>query len=292
MGPGAGLYPADAPLEHDPDRSASFLPGAGLHHREIAAQIPKTHRLRGGSVFLNSVPARPHAVLAFVLMAGLTWPALEGGGTADAQAVVEHTMGVARAAAGAPRATTTRRGAATPRRSSRPGVAPPFFTGRPNAAAYRTRSEAELKLAQAAIDRMLAVRGARTIPNTVLVYNEATTHGENVAYQANLLEAVHPDSTFRVEAEAVSQTANKFLDDLNLNRKVYDALVSVDVSKADPATQYFMMRTLRDFRRAGVDKDEATRQRIAGIYEELVKTSQDFDRNIRNDSRKIHVLPA
>ncbi len=118
------------------------------------------------------------------------------------------------------------------------------------------------------------------------------THGENAAYQAHLLEAVHPDSAFRSSAEAISQTASKFLDDLSLNRAIYDALVSVDVSKSDPATRYFMMRTLRDFRRAGVDKDEATRKEIAAIYEELVKTGQDWDRNIRTDSRKIQVESA
>ena len=248
-------------------------------------------------MFSNSMPARALALLVFVLAAGISYPALEGRGTANAQAIIEHTMGVSRAAAVAPKASTTRRGtasrgAATTRRASRPGVAPPFFTGKPSAATYKAQTQAELKQAQAAIDRMLAVRGPRTVQNTLQVFNEAMTHAENVAYQANLLEAVHPDSTFRAQAEAVSQIANKFLDDLSLNRKAYDALVSIDVSKADPATQYFMMRTLRDFRRAGVDKDEATRKEIAGLYEELVKTSQDFDRNIRIDSRKIQVLPA
>ena len=183
--------------------------------------------------------------------------------------------------------------AAAPAKSAAKAAATaPFFTGRPGAQAYRAASSMELREAQQAIARMLAVKGTRTIANTVMAFNEAMTHGENVAYQSHLLEAVHPDSSFRSTAESISQSANKFLDDLSLRRDVYDALVSVDVSKADPATQYFMMRTLRDFRRAGVDKDKATRKEIAGIYEELVKTSQDFDRNIRTDSRKIEVAPA
>jgi len=176
--------------------------------------------------------------------------------------------------------------AAAPAKSAAKAAATaPFFTGRPGAQAYRAASSMELREAQQAIARMLAVKGTRTIANTVMAFNEAMTHGENVAYQSHLLEAVHPDSSFRSTAESISQSANKFLDDLSLRRDVYDALVSVDASKADPATQYFMMRTLRDFRRAGVDKDKATRKEIAGIYEELVKTSQDFDRNIRTDSR-------
>jgi len=215
---------------------------------------------------------------------------------ADAQAMIESSRAL--------RAATPKTGAAAPAagRSTartpvagthrRPTVAPPFFTGHPDAKQFRANTEAELAQAKSAIDRMLAVHAPRTIRNTVLVFNEAMAHGENVAYQASLLEAVHPDSTFRAQAESISQTANKFLDDLSLNRRVYDALAGVDVSKADSATQYFMMRTLRDFRRAGVDKDDEARKEIAAIDAELVKTGQDFDRNIRTDSRKIQVPPA
>jgi len=231
-------------------------------------------------------------------------PVFEGHGAAYAQAMIEGALGAARAAKSAPRAPApapARRGAPAPGRrgaapahhaAHRPAVLPPFFTGRPDAKKFRAQSEAELKQAKEAIGRMLAVRGPRTIQNTVQVFNEAMAHGENVAYQSHLLEAVHPDSTFRSDAESISQAANKFLDDLSLNRGVYDALVKVDVSKADPATRYFMMRTLRDFRRAGVDKDEPTRKRIAAIYEDLVKAGQAFDRNIRTDSRKIEVTGA
>ncbi|MBI4364370.1 MAG: Zn-dependent oligopeptidase [Candidatus Latescibacteria bacterium] len=172
------------------------------------------------------------------------------------------------------------------------GPPAPFFAGSPDAATFRASAEAELKQAQEGINRMLGVQGTRTIANTLEVYNEAVARGENVAYQSGLLEAVHPDSAYRAMAEELSQVSNKFVDELSLNREVYDALKSVDVSKADPATRYFMMRTLRDFRRAGVDKDEATRKVIAAMYEDLVKTGQDFGRNIRNDSRKILVKSA
>jgi thimet oligopeptidase len=166
---------------------------------------------------------------------------------------------------------------------------PAFFSGYPDAAAFRAMEDAELKAAQAALDKMLAVKGKRTIENTLVPYNEVQMHGENAAYGSSLLEAVHPDSAFRADAEAQTQRATKFLDDLSLNRAVYDAIVQVDVSKADPATRYFHEKTVRDFRLSGVDKDEATRARIGQILEELTKTGQDFDRNIRQDSRTIKV---
>jgi Zn-dependent oligopeptidase len=46
---------------------------------------------------------------------------------------------------------------------------------------------------------------------------------------------------------------------LSLNPAIFHALAGLDVSKADPATQYYVKRTLLEFRLAGVDKDDATR---------------------------------
>src|SRR5205823_14542495 len=77
-----------------------------------------------------------------------------------------------------------------------------------------------------------------------------------------------------------------------LNRGVYDAIAALDVSRADPETKYYVQRTLRDFRLAGVDKDEATRTRIQQLRDELTLIGQDFDRNIRTDLRKVTAANA
>jgi len=165
----------------------------------------------------------------------------------------------------------------------------PFFTGAPDAAAFQVGAEAELQAARDALSRMLAVTGKRTIENTLIPYNEIMLHADNAAYGSHLMESVHPDSTFRARAEELTQRASKFLDDLSLNRPVYDALVEIDTKKADPPTRYFVTKTLQDFRLSGVDKDEATRKMISTLLEDLTKTGQDFSRNIRSDSRTIQV---
>lgn len=174
--------------------------------------------------------------------------------------------------------------------AARPAAAKPpsfFYSDRPTIASFKATSEASLKKAQAALDKLVAVKGKRTIQNTLVPYNEMMIHAENAAYQANLMESVHPDSAFRTEAENQTRISAKFLDDVSLNRSVYDALSAVDVSKADAETKHFVERTLQEFRRSGVDKDEATRKQITVLLEELTKTSQEFDKNIRNDSRFI-----
>ncbi len=177
--------------------------------------------------------------------------------------------------------------------SAPPEAATPlFFTGRPDASSFRALCEAELQSAKLSLDQMLDVKGKRTLENTLVPYNLVMLHSDNAGYYSSLMESVHPDSAFRAGAETLTQAATKFQDELKLNRGVYDALQAVDVSKEDATTRYFVSKTLRDFRLAGVDKDEATRKRIEALREELVLTSQDFDRNIRNDSRTIQVTAA
>ena len=166
---------------------------------------------------------------------------------------------------------------------------PLFYRDRPDAAAFRTAAAGEIKEAEAALARLLAVKGKRTVENTLKPYNEVALHADNAAYQAGLMESVHPDSGFRSTAEGVTQAAQKFLSALSLNRGVYDAIQAVDVSKEAPDTKYLVERTLRDFRRSGVDKDDATRAKITALREELVKIGQEFDKNIRNDSRFIEL---
>src|SRR5205807_2502457 len=76
-----------------------------------------------------------------------------------------------------------------------------------------------------------------------------------------------------------------------LDPEVYRPLSQVDASGEDEGTRWYLFRVLRDFRRAGVDKDAATRARVRELNEELVRIGQEFQRNIRDDVRHIEVPP-
>jgi len=168
----------------------------------------------------------------------------------------------------------------------------PFWNSRPDAAAFTKLMDDQLALARKSLDQLLAVKGTRTIENTLVPYDEIQLHLDVVSSQASLLEAVHPDSQLRDAAEKATQKVSAFYTELSLNRGVYDALTALDVSKADAETKYYVQRDLRDFRLAGVDKDDATRKRIKEIRDELVLIGQEFDRNIREDVRKVTVSSA
>jgi len=168
----------------------------------------------------------------------------------------------------------------------------PFWTGISDAPSFERVMSARLTHAKTLLDQLLAVQRARTVANTLRPYDDVLLEIDAVASQAQLVQSVHPSEPVRQAAERVSQKAGAFAADLSLNRKVFDALNSLDAKAADAETQYYLRRTLRDFHLAGVDKDEATRQRIKALRDELVLIGQDFDRNIRTDLRTVTAASA
>src|SRR5262249_11999598 len=172
------------------------------------------------------------------------------------------------------------------------GDSAPFWSGKPTAAQFKARQEKRLALAKNALDKLTAVKGAHTIANTLAPFDEISRQLDMAGSQSGLVEEVSPDSATRASAEDLSQEISKFATDLSLNRQVYDALSTMDLSSADAETKYYVQKTLRDFRLSGVDKDQATRDQIKKLNEELVLVSQEFGRNIREDKSTVTCAPA
>lgn len=142
---------------------------------------------------------------------------------------------------------------------------------------------------------LASVEQLKTLPPNQLqaleLYDELTTSISNMAARAGLAREVHPDPAFREACEAAEQKLEAFTVELAQNRAVYDALSSVKTDSVDPAGAFWLFKTLRDFRRAGVDRDQATRDRVKALNETLVKLSQNFGRNIRDDARTVYARP-
>ncbi|MFZ4620792.1 MAG: M3 family metallopeptidase [Bacteroidota bacterium] len=168
----------------------------------------------------------------------------------------------------------------------------PFYSNIITSDDLSNKLDSHLSNAQRSLDELLRVTGQRTVENTLRRYDSILTDLDAVGSQANLMENVHPDETIRTTSEQFSQKVSAFGAELSLNRSLYDALIAVDLTGADETTKYFVTKTLRDFRLAGVDKDEATRTKIKAVREELVLISQEFSRNIREDKRSVTVKDA
>jgi len=162
----------------------------------------------------------------------------------------------------------------------------------PSGKEFAMMADQALQEAQKQLDAMMAVTDDRNIANTLETYNELSRITANIAEQSSLYFNVHPDETVRAAAEKAEQAVSAFLTDISLNRDVYDALSAVNLDGADKVTRFAMDKLLRDFRRSGVDKSDQERAKIKKLNDELVKISQEFGANIRNDVRFIELDSA
>lgn len=116
----------------------------------------------------------------------------------------------------------------------------------------------------------------------------ATSLG-NLSSVAQSLGGVHPDPELRTAGENCAQLLSEIGTDLSLSRPIYEAVGQIDTNNEDTATKQSVEKTLLAFKLSGVDKDEATRDRIRALNTELVATGQAFDRNIREDVRTLEL---
>ncbi len=157
---------------------------------------------------------------------------------------------------------------------------PTIWASKPDAGAFDKIENDRLAAARHSIDTLLAVKGSRTIENTLIPYDDAVRQNNTALYFAGLMEQVHPDSTFRDHATAMVTKVSAATTEISLNHEVYNALAALDLSKADSATRYYVQRTLLEFRLSGVDKDDATRARLKKLNDQQSEEQSIFDRNI------------
>jgi len=123
-------------------------------------------------------------------------------------------------------------------------------------------------------------------------FDQLSRELETAGNLAGLMFSVHPDKAYRDAAQQCERDIEQFGTETSLDRGLYEALAGVKLDGVDPMTKRFVEHGLRDFRRAGVDKDEATRKRIAEINKRLVELEQSYIKNISEDTRHIEVADA
>ncbi len=169
---------------------------------------------------------------------------------------------------------------------------PTIWAQKPDVAAFEKIENDRLDAGKRAIDTLLAVKGKRTIENTLVPYDDAVQHNNSAGYFAGLMEQVHPEAGFRDKATAMLTKATAAQTAIALNHDVYNALAALDLSKADASTRYYVQRQLLEFRLAGVDKDETTRARIKKLSDQATEEQSMFDRNISDGTKTIEADPA
>ncbi len=157
-----------------------------------------------------------------------------------------------------------------------------------------TRTTAQLDTAR---ELIAALKAERPREAAVLLerWNDIGLALSNAFAAGSLAQQVHPDAAVREQAEAAEVEAHRLLTDLSLDREVYDLLVVDDAdqrsSGLDDEAERVRNFALRDFRRSGVDRDEATRDRVRAINERETELGQTFERHIRDDDTTVKVRP-
>jgi thimet oligopeptidase len=145
-----------------------------------------------------------------------------------------------------------------------------------------------LAAGDAAVKQLLAVKGARTVDNTLQPYDVALGALTDAQTQSSLLYGVGATKELRDKAQELTAKAAAALADLNLNQPVYKALTAIP-SPADPAARHYLERTLLEYRLAGVDKDDATRAKIKVLQDQITERGLAFERTVHDDRRTVIV---
>ena len=164
--------------------------------------------------------------------------------------------------------------------------------GAESAEALTAWVSARLAAHEAALAALLGVEAPRTPENSLRLYDAALEQLTLAGAQAGILNSVAADKAVRDQAQLEAQRVAMAGSALSLNRPVYDALAAIDLIGANPATQHFVERTLLSYRLAGVDKDQATRDRLQALHEKATRLSLEFARNIQEGAKTVETTTA
>ena len=143
------------------------------------------------------------------------------------------------------------------------------------------RCDARLDRARALVEELRAA-GSTAPEQRLGVWNDLHLVLSDVFAAASLFANVHPDEGVRALAERVEQDAQRLLTDIGLDRGLYEVLAAVDTTELDPAARRMLERSLLDFRRSGVDRDEVDRERLRALAARQTEVAQTFAKNIRD----------
>ena len=109
--------------------------------------------------------------------------------------------------------------------------------------------------------------------------------------EPQLIKETNPDAAIRKAAEECAQKSSDAVTAFAMSRPIYDRLLAAKKQGVAPGLAYMLDRQIDNYRRSGVDRDEATRKRIAGLQKEITDIFLEFDRNISSDKSVVKAKP-
>jgi thimet oligopeptidase len=153
-----------------------------------------------------------------------------------------------------------------------------------------TRSDDRLARA----DELVAVLkdgSPRTTLETLAIWNDIRLEVHRVRAEAEVFSEVHPDREVREAAEARVAAGEAKSAELMADAELAAVFADTDPEGLDANAARVRDHLLRDFRRGGADRDEATREKALELAARDSDLSLAFSRNIREGRREIRVAP-
>ncbi|KCZ83832.1 peptidase family M3 [Hyphomonas jannaschiana VP2] len=160
-----------------------------------------------------------------------------------------------------------------------------------SAEAFTTRCDAALAQAEKMLTD-LETRDGPAGAGDLKDYDALLNVAFAVGYgEASIIAEANPDPAIRETGDTCQQKTSDMTTRISLSRPVYDRLSTIDATKLDARSAYFLKRTLSEYRRAGIDKDEPTREKVRSLNAELAELSTEFNKNLREIQGSVKVTP-
>jgi thimet oligopeptidase len=162
--------------------------------------------------------------------------------------------------------------------------------------ANATEVDARCASTLAIIAKARAALEARTGPSTVdgdfAAYDTLALLLDDGSSEMQLFGQTHPSEEVRKAAERCQQQLSEAETGVSLSRPVYDRLAGIAREGLDDTTGFTLAKVLVAYRQNGVDKDAATRAKVADLKRQITDIGLEFAKNIRDDKGDIALDPA
>jgi thimet oligopeptidase len=161
----------------------------------------------------------------------------------------------------------------------------------PDAKAVDARCDASLKLLDRSRTALEARNGPATMAEDFAAFDTLTLLQIGGLTEMSMVSETNPDKAIRDAAQACVQKIGDVGTAISLSRPIYDRLAAIDAKALDDKARFMLDKMLTNYRLAGVDRDAATRERIAALQKQITETGLEFARIIREDKGDIALRP-
>lgn len=155
--------------------------------------------------------------------------------------------------------------------------------------AFATERPAERIAAVHAIDARLRSEPALTTAERLELWNDADIALREALSEAYVVSEAHPDAAVRKLAENQVQSLESLSTARLLDRDLWHAFAGAGTDGLAEDETRLLDHLLRDFRRGGVELEDAARERVRSLTERDTELSLTFSRNIREGRRQVTV---